>query len=114
MKIKMPVIFKKAETMSDMGLKMVFETRELGEDSAHVFSIVHKEAWLVISPNDDITEADIPDEKADSMTGQKTKAQRLRAVIYKLWEQAGSMGSFETYYQAKMEDIIDHLKERLE
>ena len=65
-------------------------------------------------PNDDLTEADIPDEKADSMTGQKTQAQRLRGVIFRLWEQNGNKGDSETYYRAMLEKVIDQFKEKLE
>ena len=37
------------------------------------------------------------------MTGQKTQAQRLRGVIFRLWEQNGNKGDSETYYRAMLE-----------
>ena len=70
------------------------------------------EGWLLWSPNE-LKEVDVPDEHADAMTGQKTQAQRVRAVLFKLWEQNGKQGDFESYYRSKTEQIIDQLKEKL-
>ena len=36
-------------------------------------------------------------------------SQRLRAVLYRIWEQSGT-GEFEDFYSQQMERIIDHFK----
>jgi hypothetical protein len=114
MKAKLPAIFNKITSRADGSYKLEFESRELsGTDASTLLSLLRQEGWLLFSPND-ITEKDIPDEKPDSMTGKKTQAQRLRAVIYKIWESKGSNGSFETYYQSYMEKVIDQLKEKID
>lgn len=113
MKVVLPALLAKAETMTDGGLKLIFYTRELG-DVAPIFQDVHKEVWLVTSSKPDITETDIPDEKPDSMTGRKTQAQRLRAVMYKIWESTAKKITFEEFYNITMEKIIEQLKERLD
>jgi hypothetical protein len=114
MKAKLPAIFTKITSLADRSYKLEFSTRELsGQDATMLMSQIHNEGWLLFSPNE-LNGKDIPDEKPDSMTGKKTQAQRLRAVIYKIWESKGSNGSFETYYQSYMEKVIDQLKEKID
>jgi hypothetical protein len=43
----------------------------------------------------------------------KSPAVRMRAVIYRLFEQNGKQGEFEIYYRSKMGSLIDLLKEKL-
>lgn len=113
--VKLPAIFSKVTSRADKSYKLEFETRELsGNDASILLGLLQQEGYLLYSPNNDIEEADIPDEKADTMTGRKTQAQRLRAVIYRIWESKGSNGSFETYYQSYMEKVIDQLKEKID
>ncbi len=114
-KFHLPVLFVKPVFKADRSVKLEFETRELnGLEIAILADSRQTEGWLVFSNSDDISEADIPDEKPDSMMGQKTQAQRLRGVIYRLWEQNGKKGDSEGYYRSVMESLIDQLKEKLE
>lgn len=115
-KITLPVLFVNPVFKVDGSVKLVFETRELsGLDIAILADYRQKEGWLIFSANElTLTEADIPDEKANPMVGQKTQAQRLRGVIYRLWEQNGKKGDSEAYYRSVMESLIDQLKEKLE
>lgn len=55
----------------------------------------------------------LPDYKPE-FKNDKTPAQRMRAVIYRLWEYEGSKDTFEQYYVIQMEKIITHLKGKLE
>ena len=46
---------------------------------------------------------------------EKTPSQRLRAVLFRLWEQEGKK-DFKTsddYYKYRMDQLIDHYKEKL-
>lgn len=114
-KITMPVLFVNPVFKVDGSVKLVFETREMsGVDIAVLADYRQKEGFLLFSPNDNFTEADVPDEKADSMTGQKTQAQRLRSTIWRLWEAKGKKGDSENYYRSIMEGLIEQLKEKLE
>lgn len=111
--VQLPAEVGKVETMSDRSVKIVVHTRELpGSEMAVLFDLVNAEGWLLFSPNE-LQEADIPDEKADASTGNKTQAQRLRGVLYRLWEAKGSQGDSEAHYRTEMEKIIDLYKERL-
>jgi hypothetical protein len=113
-KVTLPVQFVKPVFKVDRSVTLHFDTRELsGLEASILLDYRQTEGWLLFAPNE-LKEADIPDEKADSMTGQKTQAQRLRGVIYRLWEQSGSKGNSEDYYKSIMESLIEQLKERLD
>jgi hypothetical protein len=113
--ITLPVMFINPVFKVDGSVKLVFETRELpGSEIAILADYRQKEGWLLFSANELKEDTKIPDEKADSMTGQKTQAQRLRGVIYRLWEQNGRKGDSENYYRSIMEGLIEQLKEKLE
>jgi len=115
MKVLLPAQLTKVASRSDRSYALTFSTRELrGAEAAILLEELQKEGWLLYSPNNDLGETDIPKEKADPMLGTKTQAQRLRGVIYKIWEQNGAKGNFEQYYQTIMEGLIDQLKEKLE
>ena len=114
MKVTLPAILSGVASRKDRSYTLKFETRELrGTEAAILLDELQAEGWLLFSSNE-LKEADIPDEKADAMTGQKTQAQRLRGVIYRLWEQNGKKGNSEEYYRTVMESLIDQLKEKLE
>lgn len=114
MKVSLPVIIDTISTKKDGSVKLVIETREMPpNEMSVVFGLRNTEAWAVFAPNK-VQENDVPTTQADAGVGTKTPAQRIRAVLYRLWEQSGKQGEFETYYAAKMERLIDQLKEKLE
>lgn len=43
----------------------------------------------------------------------KTPSQRLRAVIFLLWEQSGKKVDQDEYYEIVMEKIIEQMKSKL-
>ena len=67
--------------------------------------------WVVWSPNKIQTE-DLPKEQAEE--NQKTASQRLRAVLFVLWQQQGASGDFEVFYRERMEKLIDMIKAKLD
>lgn len=115
MKVVIPVVFTRPVFRADGSVKLEFDTREFGGDEATILMEQRqKEGWLLFSPNNEMELVDIPDEKANSMTGQKTQAQRLRAVIYLIWEKQGKKGDFESFYRAYTERLIEREKSNLD
>lgn len=116
MKVVMAAVFTRPVFRADGSVRLEFETREFGgQDATTLMEQRQKEGWLLFSPNKDIEEiTDIPDERADSMIGQKTQAQRLRGVIYKIYEKRGKQGDFESFYKAYMERVIEREKSNLD
>lgn len=115
MKVILPAVFTRPVFRADGSVKLEFDTREFGGEEATVLMEQRqKEGWLLFSPNNEMEVLDIPNEKADSMTGQKTQAQRLRGAIYRLWEQQGKKGDSEDFYRIVMERFINQVKDKLE
>jgi hypothetical protein len=113
--VKLPAILSGAQTKVDGSVKLTFSTRELdGTDSAALFGLANKECWLLIAPDDSLDSVDVPKAKPDSGTGQKTPGQRLRAVIFVYWKQAGAQGDFEEYYRQRLERLIEQFKAKLD
>jgi hypothetical protein len=94
MSVLIPAIFTKPVFRVDNSVKLEFETREFsGAMAADLMDLRQSEGWLLFTKNaTEAIEANIPDEKADAMVGTKTQAQRLRGVIYRIWEQNGKTG----------------------
>lgn len=113
-KVQLAAQLLKISSRADRTYKLEFNTRELsGHEAATLLGELMNEGWLLWSPNE-LKESDVPDEKADAMLGTKTQAQRLRGVIYRLWEQKGKLGSFDDYYRSVLENMIEQIKEKLD
>lgn len=112
--LKVPSTIEKVETRSDGTLKLVIGTQELvPEDEAEVMRLKRQLGWFVFAVTENITETDIPTEKLE-FKNEKSHAQRLRAVLYRLWEQdKQGYKEFEGFYRGKMDKLIDSLKEKL-
>ena len=103
------------KTMSDRGVRVSVDTQELSiEDMATLFQFKGGSVKFVLAQEDaKITEEDIKITDEIVPKGKKTESQRLRAVIYRLWEQSRQDKTSEEFYQIQMERIIEKLKEQL-
>jgi len=116
MKLLLPVIINPPTIRKDRSISLKMDTRELlPEEMMVLLSLSQSEGWMAFSPNqDDIPEA--PTENAEIET--KSHAQRLRSVLYILYKQAIDngkfVGTFDSYYQTKMETVIEQLKSKIE
>jgi hypothetical protein len=96
----------------DQSYKLTFETRQLvGEEVALLADHFQQEGWLLYKPNDEIRFSDVPTETAE--VGAKSNSQRLRSVIYIMWEQQGKPGSFESFYTTVTDRLIELIKSKL-
>jgi hypothetical protein len=114
--IQVPVLISSLATKVDGSIKISLETQELNsQDSAKLFDLRGQMAYAIISPNEvDEKDVKLPNERADPAMGTKTQSQRLRAVLYRLWEQSKGGTDFESFYRVRMEQIIDQLKAKLD
>jgi hypothetical protein len=106
----------KISTMAN-GLRIFFDTMENigGEDMERLFALYNKPGWMTfnVRPIEAQDIIDLPPVKAQA--GQKTPSQRLRAVLYRVWQQDGKgFTDFEAYYQAQMEKLIEFYKGKIE
>lgn len=111
----LPAILSSVKSRADRSWSLGFSTRELaGEEASELMSMLQTEGHLLFSNTSGVEEKDVPGAKADAGLGKKTPSQRLHNVLYVLWEQNGSKGTFDTFYSNSMERLIDTIKEQLE
>ena len=98
--------------------KLQFETQETvpPELIARITAQMGKVGWLSFlvgeTPLDSLDVVALPEIKVEK--DRKSQAERLRAVIWRLWEKNGKVGDSEAFYNSKTEQIIEHLKKQLE
>ena len=122
--MKKTVIFEggvnKVSTLADGTLSINIHTQELPEETMmRVFSL-RKSPGMVLISSDDISKAE--QEEVEKFTTDfevgktKTASQRLRAVLYRVWEQEGEprgYKDFAVFYSSYMERIINEYKSLL-
>lgn len=118
--LQVPGSIEKVETRRNRALKLTFLTQEEIQPDVRskIMMMVEKLGWLSFLPTTDrmidpLDIAGLPDIRPED--GQKTPAQRLRAVLHVLWEQDKSenKGTSEDFYRNTMEKIVEHYKSKL-
>ncbi len=104
-------------SLKDGTLSVTLQTQEMkAEQAGAMFSFSNQFIKFVLT-DENVTEFQIKELSEKVITSgkkTKTKGQRLRAVIYRTWEQEGGDMDFDMYYNTAMEKIIDLMKMRLE
>lgn len=110
-------IFENVSTRRDGTLKIVLGCQEMNQGKAgELFTMQNKLVAVYLSQKETIPQRilDTVDQVEIDAPG-KTKSQRQRAVLYRIWElQKDGHKTFESYYAAKMEAHITDLKSVLE
>jgi len=113
--IQIPAILDVIRTLSDGSIKVTFATREMtDEHAAKVLSYRKTEGWLLFKPApfEDADLIDVP-ESVPEFANSKTPSQRLRNVLFRVWEYQGSKVTFEVWRAEQMERIISKYKDLL-
>jgi len=105
----------KIATMSRNTVRIQFDTMENASPEAmkRLFELVDRLGWMTVSVNQIEAEdiLNLPEVKTDD---KRTPGQRLRASLFRLWEQNNEgVKDFEAFYRMKMEVIISWIKEKL-
>lgn len=112
----LPVIVSSIRSLKDGSVSVTVETQELSPAKAgQLFELRNKVCFAYFSAKQiENNERALIDALDPELKG-KTPGQRLRAVLYRLWEQQpeGYKDS-ESHYRAKMESIIETFKSNLE
>lgn len=102
---------------TDMSVNLTFATQELTpEQMASVHYALNKVGFLAFSPDPFTSQEleELDNLKVEFDDTEKSPSQRLRSVLYRLWEQKNEgYDLFTDYYKAKMEMIINHFKNKL-
>ena len=105
-------------SLKDRSLKLTFETGEpTPEQMVGLQYSLQTFGWIAFKP-DEFKEKEremLDGLKSDFDDKTKSKAQRLRAVLWKNWY-LNNLGhnEFKNYYDAEMERIITHFKNKLD
>ena len=104
-------------SLADRSLRLTFETSELTpEQMANVHYSLNKVGFLAFAPDPFATHEmeEINKLKVEFIDTGKPPSQRLRAVLYRLFEQAPEgYQTFNDFYNSKMEVLIEHFKSKL-
>jgi hypothetical protein len=113
---QVPAEIVKVETLSDQTtIRLKVDTiKELtAEEEALIMQLRKETGWFVFSKQE-IEQDDLKDLPAiESIKGKKSQGQRLRGVLYRLWEQGTQVQTPEQFYDREMEKIIEHFKGKL-
>ena len=130
--MKNSVVFEggidKVSTLADGSLRIYIGTPELSNETmVKVFSLIKKPGYVLVSTNSISQDQIDAVEKATANKefNEKTVSQRLRSVMFKLWEKTqpkqlnGDSGEmeyldFELFYRRQMNTIIEHYKTKLD
>lgn len=112
-----PAVLDKLTTLKDKTIKLTFESNELTPDElGSIATYLQQFGYLAFKK--DMFKADEKEllkslETEYKETG-KSKSQRLRAVLYKNFEQENLRYEvFDDYYNYQMETLIKHFKSKL-
>lgn len=111
-----PSYFHSFRSLVDRSLRLTFDTQELTpEAQANIVERAHRQGHLIFLEQDEnvnVEEIDLPELKKNPGE-KKTPGQRLRNVLYHVWESTGENGDSEDFYRNEMERIINHYKSKL-
>lgn len=110
-------ILENISTRSDGSLKITVGSQEMdATDAGNLFVLRNKFLKILLSDNNisPMEETLIDEQKLKDGKKVKTKSQRLRAVLFRVWEHADSNLDFDTWYDEEMEKIISHFKTKLD
>lgn len=116
-KIILDCTLESLSTRMDNTIKVTIGTQEVGaEQAASLFALRGKFVKVLLSDSgiqqkevDAVDSLPIKDESKG-----KSKSQRLRNTLYIQWQQLGSIGSFDDFYNGQMESLIDYIKSKLQ
>lgn len=116
--IIIPSILESFASLKDKTIKIVFHTNELTpEQLTGIAFNIQKFGYLVFKEDTfKQLEIDVINKlESDYQEQGKSKAQRLRAVLYRYFEQDNKgYEVFDDYYNFQMEKLINHYKNKLE
>lgn len=117
--IFLPVIVEGIGTRADRTLKITLGTQELTpKEAGELFSLHQQAAYVMIKAEMfNTAERDLLEKIQADQTeyNGKTPSQRLRNVLYRVFEtDPQSFNDFTRYYEYQMERLITHFKNKID
>lgn len=115
--VAIPAIYEGSRDLKDRSKKLTFQTNEISPQTASDLQLMVQNFCYLLIKSEEFTkdEVDLVNNlKTDFEDMTKTHSQRLRGVLYRLWQQSNEgYKDFNLFYQFKMEGFITHLKSKL-
>lgn len=116
--IIIPAILESFRSLKDRTLKISFETQELSPSQmGDIQGSLNKIGFLAFKqdPFKDNEKQLLDSLEAEYDDKSKTPSKRLRSVLYVCWKQDNEgFETFPSFYDHKMEQIINHYKSKLD
>ena len=122
--MKQPLLLKAVvegvRTLKDRSLKITIVSQELAPENASKLLSLQNSLCDVMINDKDLTQAEIEmlsnnKWEIEDIPNMKSQSQRLRAVLYRLWEKGdGGYSDFNLFYVNRMEALIEHFKTKLD
>lgn len=109
--IRLPAYLTGFSSRADRSAGIRFTTQELAPEDFVKLQELNGAFGQIVFRENELQDEDIPQEDVEE---SKTPSQRLRGVLYRLWEQEGKKGTFNEFYRARMEKLIDWHKAKLD
>lgn len=104
-------------TMADGTLRLYVDTPELPPEAFSVLTGLRNTASWVSFATSESEASEVPPEDVPEFKTDKSPSQRLRAVLYRYYEQRPELHSahptFNRYYEYVLETKINEIKEKL-
>lgn len=117
MKLVLSTTVEGIQTRQDGTLKIILGTQEIDPSQGATLLGMRNKYVKVLLSDTNITamEENILNEEV-IQDGRKVKSQsqRLRAVLYRVWETTAQPTDFDLYYKAETDRIIEHFKTKLD
>lgn len=114
--ILIPTYIENITTRKDKSVKITLGTQELSPSKAgELFTLLNNLAITYISMKE-ISQKEIDQvDRLDPEFEGKTQSQRIRSVLFKLFQQDNEgFKDFDNYYKNKTEKYIEHLKSKIQ
>lgn len=102
-------------TRLDGAVKIVLSTQELNPEAvASLFELRGKSSYVAFvgAVPAKVEDIEIPESEPE-FPNEKSPSQRLRNVLFILWEQTKPPQDFEIFRRAKMEALIEYFKKQI-
>lgn len=113
--ILVSAIVERIATRKDNTVAVTLGTNELPAMRAGELLGLHgKLAAVYLSPKETLTQSEL--DQVDAINPEmpgKSRSQRLRGVLFKVWETNNVRGPFEQFYASEMEKVIEEYKKQI-
>lgn len=113
--LQIPATIESINSRVDGTWSIKVGTQELNEDNTKAIIRLNRKLGYFLFKETPLKEADYLDipESRPEFAGDKTPSQRLRGVLFVLWQQTKPTKTFDEFYRIRMEAIITWVKEKL-